>query len=131
MRGGCKASFDKNAFLNMLARSRTSKRRKLLAQWASKKEFLAVSKCVRNILKGNVKFNPHQLKTLRQHNKSLRILAKKTGALSEKRRVIAQSGGFFMSPFLSVGSVLKAARKATSIPVLSTAAKMVNLVRSA
>ena len=79
----------------MLACSKNSMRRKLLAQWAGKTDLLAVSECISNILKGKVKLTPQQLKKLRRYRRSIHLLAKKTGTDTEKRRVITQHGGFF------------------------------------
>ena len=121
-------------FLGMLMRSKTTKRRKLLAQWADKNDLMAISEFIRKILRGDVKLTPAQLKKIKQHKKSLRILAKKTGPLSEKRKAITQHGGFFF-PFLSRRSLVKAAHKTgrvlTSSPVLKTATTAARLIRSA
>lgn len=87
-------ALDRKDFLQLLARSKNSKRRKLLVQWADKTDLLAVSECIGNLLKGNVKLTPAQFKRLRRHRKSLRLLANKNGTLTEKRRTIVQSGGF-------------------------------------
>ena len=54
-------------FLDLLARSKNSKRRRLLAQWAEKNDLMAVSEIIGNILKGNVKLTPQQLNKLRSH----------------------------------------------------------------
>ena len=94
---GSKA-LNRKDFLELLARSKNSKRRKLLAQWADKNDLLAVAECIGNLLRGNVKLTPQQLKKLRRHRNSLRILAKKTGTLTEKRHAIGQRGGFL--PFI-------------------------------
>lgn len=106
-------TLDRKDFLELLARSRNSKRRKLLAQWADKHDLLAVSEVLLNVLRGNVKLTPEQIKRLRRHRKSLRILAKKTASIAEKRRMISQHGGFlpFVLPTI-LGSVAKIAAPA-------------------
>ena len=101
---GSKALHRKD-FLGLLAQSKNAKRRRLLAEWADKNDLLAVSECIGNVLMGNVKLTPQQIKRLRRHKRSLRILAKKTGSLTEKWRMIAQHGGFL--PFL-IPTILKA-----------------------
>ena len=80
------------------------------------------------------KINVSTIKKIKQHKNWLRILAKKTGPLSEKRKAITQHGGFFF-PFLSrrslVKAALKTARVLTSNPVLKTATTAARLIRSA
>ena len=85
-------------YLELLARSKNAKRRKLLAQWADKKDLMAVSECIGNTLNGNVKLSSQLMKKLQRHKKSLRLLAKKNASQSEKKRIISQRGGFL--PFL-------------------------------
>ena len=89
---GSKA-LNRKGFLNLLAKSKNAKRWKLLAQWADKKDLIAVSECIGNVLMGNVKLSPQQLRRLRRHRRSLRVLAKKTGSLTDKRHAIIQHGG--------------------------------------
>lgn len=91
MRGS--KALQRKDFLQLLAASKNAKRRKLLAQWADKNDLLAVSECIGNVLQGNVKLTPQQLNKLRRHKKSLRILARKSAKLADKRRAITQHGG--------------------------------------
>lgn len=106
-------ALQRKDFLELLARSKTAKRRKLLAQWADKNDLMAVSECIENVLKGNVRLTPLQIKKLRRHKKSLRLLAKKNAAISAKKRAIVQNGGFL--PFLLPGIVGALAK--TVLPV--------------
>ena len=68
------------------------------------KEFLdCVSECAKNVLKGNVPLQSHQLKSLRRDKNNLRALALKNTTLSKKRRIL-QKGGFLgalLTPILS------------------------------
>lgn len=81
-------------FLQLLARSKTAKKRKLLAEWAEKADLDAVSECLNNVLRGTVRLKPHQMQGLRYHKNALRSLARKRTSLKEKRRTIHMKGGF-------------------------------------
>jgi hypothetical protein len=85
-------------FLNLLAESRTAKRRKLLTDWASKKDVDAIGEISLNALKGNVKISPSLFKKLKRKKNVLRLLASKKTNTSKKKGIIKQHGGFL--PFL-------------------------------
>lgn len=81
-------------FLELLSRSKTAKKRKLLAQLADKTDLDAVSECIANVLRGNVHLKPRDIEKLRCHRNALRCLARKKTSLKEKRRIIHMRGGF-------------------------------------
>lgn len=81
-------------FLQLLARSRTAKKRKLLAEWADKSDLDAVSECMANVLKGNVHLKPRDVSKLRCNRNALRSLARKKTSSREKRKTIHMRGGF-------------------------------------
>lgn len=91
-------ALSRRDFLELLARSKNAKRRKLLANWADKEDILAVSECAANTLSGNVHLKPETLRRLKRHKNALRSLARKNTSLREKRRTIMKGG--FLSMIL-------------------------------
>ena len=81
-------------FLNLLAQSRTPKKRKLLVDWAGKNEIDAISELSLNTLNGNIKLNPKLFKKLQKHRNCLRLLASRKNNIHKKKRIVKQSGGF-------------------------------------
>lgn len=81
-------------FLNLLAESKTPKKRKLLADWANKNDIDALSEISLNTLKGNVKLSPQMYKKLKRYKTALRTLASKKASLKKRKSVVKQQGGF-------------------------------------
>ena len=81
-------------YIHLLAQSKTPKRRKLLADWATKQDIDAISEIALNTLKGNIKSTPQLYKKLRKNRNILRSLASKNCSICKKRKIIGQQGGF-------------------------------------
>src|SRR5277367_157778 len=60
----------------------------------------AVSECIFNVLRGNVKLSDKQKSKLDKHKKVLRILATKSVSKLKKRKILQQNGGGAFLPFL-------------------------------
>lgn len=96
-------------FLNLLAESKTPKRRRILTDWAQKPDMDALSEISLNTLKGNIKLSPKMFQKLKRHKKALRTLACKKASLAKRKKIVKQQGGFlsFLIPTaLSVVSEL-------------------------
>ena len=105
-------------FLKLLSESKTPKRRKLLIDWASKKDIDALSEIALNTLKGNLKLSPNVFKKIQKHKRTIRLIACKKQKISKKKRIIKQSGGFLpllipaaISVVSSIVSAIKNKRK--------------------
>ena len=85
-------------FLNLLAQSKTPKRRRLLIEWAGKNDLDALSEISLNTLKGNIKLNPSSYKKMQKYKKVLRTLASKKASVNKRKKIVKQHGGFL--PFL-------------------------------
>ena len=83
----------KSDFLKLFACSKTSKRRKLLTDWAGKEELDALSEIAINALKGNIDLTPKLLSRLKKHRNHLYLLANKK-AINKRKSLIKQHGGF-------------------------------------
>lgn len=84
-------------FLNLLAKSNTPRRRRLLTEWADKADMDALSEISFNTLKGNIKLSPQMHKKLKRYRGAIRTLASKKSSLSKKKSVVKQHGGFMSS----------------------------------
>ena len=85
---------SRKEFLKLLSESKSPKRRKLLADWASKRDIEAVSEIALNTLKGNIKLAPSHFKKLKRKQKALRCLASKKLGIQKKKQILKQHGGF-------------------------------------
>lgn len=98
-------------YLNLLAQSKTPKRRKLLANWATKRDIDAISEIALNTLNGNIKLSNPLYKKLYKDRSNLRSLASKSCSVCKKKNIIAQQGGFlsFLIPaaFSVISSLFK------------------------
>jgi hypothetical protein len=86
--------------IKMLAKAGPMKRRAIL-QVGGSDLVHGVSECCLNILNGAVKLTPAQKKKLVKFKKPIRKLADRRVPLTEKHRLITQSGGF-LAPLLAV-----------------------------
>lgn len=81
-------------YLNLLAKSKTKKRRNLLVDFADKNELTAVKEIVTNLLRGNIPLNPKQVKTLRRYKKHLRDFNAPKISRNKQKNILKQHGGF-------------------------------------
>jgi hypothetical protein len=86
--------------IKMLAKAGPMKRKAIL-QVGGNDLVHGVSECCLNILNGAVKLTPAQKKKLVKFRKPIRKLADRRVPLTEKHRLITQTGGF-LGPVLSV-----------------------------
>lgn len=84
-------------FLSLLAKSKTSKRRRLLTDWADKADIDAISEISLNTLNGNVKLTPQMRKKLKRHRDAIRMLATKRASLVRRKNLVKQHGGWLSS----------------------------------
>lgn len=80
-------------FLNLLAKSKTKKRRNALVDLGDSSEIKAVAEIIANVLEGNVALDENQLRKLRRHKKKLRLIAQKRHSVKRKKALIKQTGG--------------------------------------
>ena len=79
-------TIQRKDFLSLLAKSNNKKRRKLIADWAEKKDMDALGEVSLNTLRGNVKLSPSLLRKLKRHRKAIRMLASKKVKLCQKKK---------------------------------------------
>lgn len=85
--------------LDAIARAKPAQRRDLL-QRANFNLIKAIDECIENVLNGNVKLNPTQLKKLKKYKNHLRKVKRSCERWSSKKKVIIQSGGAFLPALL-------------------------------
>ena len=83
--------------LNLVATTKSRKRREGLVNLATGDEIRAIAEIVHNLLKGNVPLNADCLARLKRHKKQLRLLSQKRYPVREKRELIKQTGGIWAS----------------------------------
>jgi hypothetical protein len=65
------------------------------------KDFVEViSECIHNFLKGNIKISKNQVKRLKKHQASLRIIGDPAISAIAKKKIIIQKGHLFIRLFL-------------------------------
>ena len=89
----------KKEFLELLAKSYTPKKRKLLVEWGGPAAIHALSEIALNTLKGNIKLTPALFKKIKKCRNILRALSNKKYSQSKKKHLITQHGGMFL-PYL-------------------------------
>jgi hypothetical protein len=98
------------SLLRKLHKTSPAIRAKLLKHKCDRSFIECLSKCAKNVLKGNVPLNKKQLENLRRRKRQLRTLALKKTTFKTKRQII-QSGGFLgalIGPIVSIlGSLFK------------------------
>lgn len=100
-------------YLALLSKhGQSAKKRKILADMATKDDLDAIREICVNLLRGNIPVSLAVQKKLKRHKKVLRSLAQKKGASKEKRKLIHQQGGFlqFLAP-LAISAVSSLLRK--------------------
>lgn len=88
------------ALLNKLAKAKHAERRKILGA-ASLQLIRSIVECIENVLKGIVKLKNECLNKLKRHKKVLRAVYSVGSKLSDKKKVIVQSGGAFLPILLA------------------------------
>jgi len=82
------------------------KLRKQFIEKVDKQYIKTICECCLNTLKGNVPLTTQQKKKLSKHKGALRQLSNRRLALSKKRKIISQKGGFLNILIPSVLSVI-------------------------
>ena len=102
-------------FLNLLAKSRSAKRRKQIVDRARPDDISAVSECAVNLLKNNIPLSDKNYKKFYKCKHDIRDLAKKRTSLKRKKLIIHQKGGFlqYLIPLAiaSVKAIIKTINK--------------------
>ena len=80
-------------FLHLLAHSKLQRRKHLL-KLATKEELASLFEICLNILKGRLKLNDQNYKTLQRHKHLIRTLGNKKVPLKHKKKLVNQKGGF-------------------------------------
>lgn len=97
-------------YLSLLSKhGQSPKKRKILADMATKSDLDAVREICINLLHGNIPLTHTLENKLKRHKKALRLLAQKKGGIREKKKLIHQQGGFlhFLAPLaLSLAGTL-------------------------
>lgn len=89
--------------LHALARTTEALRRETM-QTAKKELVMVLVECAQNVLMGNIRLDPSEVRQLRQYKSSIEKLVKKKTSISQ-RRLILQKGGFLgliLRPLLSM-----------------------------
>ena len=63
---------DRKHYLKLLAQSKTPYKRRMLANWAGKREIDAVSEIALNCLQGNIKLSKNKYNCMKKYRKDLR-----------------------------------------------------------
>ena len=80
--------------LQMLSRTKNTKLRKAILEYADADLISALCECAHNILRGTVRLTPREKVRLRKHKNKLRLLANRRLSITKSRREIHQNGGF-------------------------------------
>ena len=99
-------------FLNLLAKSRSAKRRKQIIDVARPEDISAVSECALNLLKNNIPLSDKNFKKFYKCKHNIRNLARKRTSLKKKKLIIHQKGGFlqYLIP-LAIASITELVKK--------------------
>ena len=80
--------------LQMLSRTKNTKLRKAILEYADADLISALCECAHNTLRGTVRLTPREKVRLRKHKNKLRLLANRRLSITKRRREIHQNGGF-------------------------------------
>ena len=80
--------------LQMLNRTKNTKLRKAILEYADADLISALCECAQNILRGTVRLTPGEKVRLRKYKNKLRLIANRRLSIARKRREIQQTGGF-------------------------------------
>ena len=103
------ARLKRNLDLLRVLRKSTPPQRKAILKNYGKDLILCICEIIDNLLQGTVRLSPAQKKTLSKHKSILRQLANKKRAVTEKKKILVQKGGFLpavLAPVLSVAATL-------------------------
>ena len=78
----------------MLNRTKNTKLRKAILEYADADLINALCECAHNILRGTVRLTPREKVRLRKYKNKLRLLANRRLPIARRRREIKQNGGF-------------------------------------
>ena len=84
--------------LQMLNRTKNTKLRKAILEYADADLISALCECAHNILRGTVRLTPREKVRLRKYKDKLRLIANRR---SRRRREIQQNGGGFLPALLA------------------------------
>lgn len=79
----------------------SSKERKKLLQKASLELFRSIDECIKNVIKGNVKFKKRCAEKLSKYKNVLNKINDSKHKITQKKKIIIQSGGAFLPALLS------------------------------
>ena len=77
----------------MLNRTKNTKLRKAILEYADADLISALCECAHNILRGTVRLTPREKVRLRKYKDKLRLIANRRLSISRRRREIQQHGG--------------------------------------
>ena len=80
--------------LQMLNRTKNTKLRKAILEYADADLISALCECAHYILRGTVRLTPGEKVRLRKYKNKLRLIANRRLSIARKRREIQQTGGF-------------------------------------
>ena len=80
--------------LQMLNRTKNTKLRNAVLEYADADLISALCECAQNILRGTVRLTPREKVRLRKYKDKLRLIANRRLSISRRRREIQQNGGF-------------------------------------
>ena len=87
--------------LQMLNRTKNTKLRKAILEYADADLISALCECAHNILRGTVRLTPREKVRLRKYKDKLRLIANRRLSISRRRREIQQHGGGFLPALLA------------------------------
>ena len=85
----------------MLNRTKNTKFRKAILEYADTDLISALCECAHNILRGAVQLTPREKVRLRKYKDKLRLIANRRLSISRIRREILQNGGGFLPALLA------------------------------
>ena len=85
----------------MLNRTKNTKLRKAILEFADADLISALCECAHNILRETVRLTPREKVRLRKYKDKLRLIANRRLSISRRRREIQQHGGGFLPALLA------------------------------
>ena len=80
--------------LQRLNRTHNANVRKAILEYADAELISAFCECAQNILRGTVQLTPREKGRLRRYTSDLRTIANRKTAVTRRRRILRQKGGF-------------------------------------
>ena len=80
--------------VRLLSKLRLKKDRKKLLDTHNSDLVRALCEIIQNVLNGNVKLSPSEIKRLKKYHRDILKIAHKTTSLKKKKQLIIQKGGF-------------------------------------